>query len=209
MDTQQLITQFPRLYHLTAFGGAQGILRHGLLSTSRLLDLFEVYGERRRRLETQQRLETTRLVHPRHGTALLRDQKPLSERALARCLEPGISPPDWYRLLNNKTFFWLSRRRLEKLLNARANRELRHAILIIDTAKLVDRYEPVIELAPINTGNAQRRARPRGSRTFLPIGDYPYRDWRKKRPAWDAVVELTIAEAVEDIADFVIAIEHG
>lgn len=37
--------------------------------------------------------------------------------------------------------------------------------------------------------------------TFLPIGEYRFEAWRKKRRATDAVIELTVACAVPDVAD--------
>jgi len=58
-------------------GSWPSIRRHGLLSTSALLDLFEVTGVERVRLESQRRPETVKIEHPEHGEALIRDQKPL------------------------------------------------------------------------------------------------------------------------------------
>ena len=42
-----LIELYPRLYHMAHAGSWPMIQRHGLLSTTALLDLFEIGGERR------------------------------------------------------------------------------------------------------------------------------------------------------------------
>lgn len=57
------------------------ILQHGLLSTSALLDLFEIGGERRAKLETRMRPTSVPITHPVHGTAVVRDQKPIMNDA--------------------------------------------------------------------------------------------------------------------------------
>ena len=60
----------------------EGIRRLGLLSTSALLDRFEVQGERRRRIESARRPEIEAIEHPEHGRALIRDNKPMHETVL-------------------------------------------------------------------------------------------------------------------------------
>jgi len=64
---------------MTAVGSWPGIERHGLRSTTALLDLFEVAGSDRERIESQHRPESETIHHPRYGTAVIRDQKPMSD----------------------------------------------------------------------------------------------------------------------------------
>jgi uncharacterized protein DUF7002 len=47
MDVAELVETCPRLFHMAEPGSWAGIQRHGLLSTSALLDLFEVDGDLR------------------------------------------------------------------------------------------------------------------------------------------------------------------
>ena len=86
---ERVAARYPQLFHMAASDAWDGILRRGLLSTSALLDLFEVVGSRREELEARRRPESVRISHPKHGTAVLRDQKPMSETKLARCLRDG------------------------------------------------------------------------------------------------------------------------
>src|SRR5258708_14355918 len=100
-------------------GAWPGIQRHGLLSKSAFLDLFEVEGDRREELESRRRFQSEEILHPVHGRALLRDQKPLNEQKLVGALTDGLCPRDWYRLLNQKVFFWGPEGRLGVLRGAK------------------------------------------------------------------------------------------
>src|SRR5205085_659323 len=89
----------PRLYHMASDGSWPSIRRHGLLSTSALLDLFEVVGDEREALESRHRPVTIPIQHPVHGTAWIRDQKPMTENGVRRALcGTNLAPADWYRL---------------------------------------------------------------------------------------------------------------
>src|SRR5438045_3691733 len=113
------------LFHMAEAGSWPGIQRHGLLSTESLLDLFDITGEQRDALLSRRRAFLTTITHPQHGRAVIRDQKPLSEKKLAGCLRDGLTPSEWLRLLNGKVFFWVDPARLTNLRQARAYREVR------------------------------------------------------------------------------------
>ncbi len=200
----EFLRHCPTLYHMAEQASWPGIQRHGLRSTTAMLDLFEVSGDRREAIETTHRPTGIWLHHPLHGTALVRDQKPMSDRALRRCLQGGMSPADWYALLNGKVFFWVSEARLRTLLNGRAYRDAAHDVLEIDAAALVDSYRAQIMLSPINSG-ATFALGPvaRGPDTFQPIERYDYASRRERLPPSACVVELTVNYAVPDIARFV------
>jgi hypothetical protein len=184
-------------------GSWESIRRHGLLSTSGLLDLFGVAGAKRTRIEARRRPERIPIEHPVLGRAVVRDQKPMDDPGLARCLDDGLTPEDWYRLLNGKVFFWLSRKRLKGLLEARPYRALTHDVIELDAATLVATYRDAITLSPINSGATKPFGARRGLRTFSTIADYPYADWRAKRPRGERVVELCVDRGVPDLARFV------
>ncbi|SEM42882.1 hypothetical protein SAMN05444354_116162 [Stigmatella aurantiaca] len=200
--------RFPLLFHMAEAGSWPSIQRHGLLSTSALLDLFEVRGERRRALEARHRPESVTLHHPRHGTAVIRDQKPMSDAGLLRSLSGGLSPADWYQLLNARVFFWVSHERLMKLLKARAYRDKRQTVLTVDTARLLALHEARVLLSPRNSGATKPFPWPRGPDTFLPMARYPFSFWDQKRKRKNPVAELTVTYAVPDIRDFVLRVEE-
>lgn len=182
------------------------IKKHGLLSTSALLRRYRVNGERRVVIEAKRRPECVTLQRRGFPNAVIRDNKPATDSALAKCLQDDLLPADWYRLLNDRTFFWLSRVRLRRLLGARAYRNNPQTVLTVHTQSLVEAHENRIELSPINSGSTIYNPSPRGKATFLPIRDYDYDYWRKKRGKDDAVVELIVRESVPDIRDHVVAV---
>ena len=133
MDARQLAARHPVLYHVAEDGSREGIQRLGLLSTSALLDMFEVGGTLRFRIESARRLEMEAVEHPEHGRALIRDNKPMQKTVLARCLT-GMTAREWYETLNRRVFFWVDRKRRAKLLGARAYRDRPHLVLELDTS---------------------------------------------------------------------------
>lgn len=206
-ELAELIRDCPTLYHMAERGSWDSIRRHGLLSTSALLDLYAVQGPGREAIEGCRRPEGVTIEHPALRPAVIRDQKPMDDAGLRLCLLDGLSPEDWYRCLNGRVFFWLTRERLLRLLNARPYRDAEHDVLELDTAALIAAHRPAICLSPINSGTTKpfpSTASKRGRETFLPIADYPYARWRAQgRKAGERVVELTVDHAVPDAARFV------
>ena len=202
---------YPRLYHMAAEGSWPSIQRHGLLSTSALLDLYEVCDPQRTTIEAAHRPAAVRIEHPAHGRATIRDQIPLSDRGLERALQDGLTLTDWYRLLNERVFFWLTEDRLERMLRAAAYRNYEHDVLTLNSEPLIHDHAAEIELSPMNTGCTKPYPHPRGKDTFQPLDIYPLAA-RKKSHRADAVVELAAMRSVPNVADYVIEVRrrsHG
>lgn len=197
-----LVAGNPVLFHMAERGSWESIRDHGLLSTSALLDLFGVTGPDRERIESCQRPESVTVERKGIGSAVIRDQKPMDDRGLERCLKDGLTPRDWYETLNARVFFWLTRARLLRLLTARAYKDSEHDVLEIETAPLVAAYRDLITLAPINTGATKPMPAPRGKSTIVSIADYDYAA-RMKTHRSEPVVELAVSPGVPDIGDFV------
>ncbi|MEW5879782.1 MAG: hypothetical protein AB1761_04990 [Pseudomonadota bacterium] len=196
----ELIARYPRLYHMAERDSLPSILKHGLLSTSSLLDLYAVNGTRRTAIESDVRSQSIAIEHAKFGRAVVRDQCPMSVASLRRCLRDGLTPRDWIQLLNARVFFWVSEKRLHGLLNAGNYRHQEHDVLILDTASVVRDYANDIDLCPINSGASIPWVQPRGKDTFRPIADYPWSYWLKKRGRnGDTVVELTVKRGVTDV----------
>lgn len=202
----ELAERYPRLYHMAADGSWDSIARHGLLSTSALLDLFEYRGEQRYRLEAVHRPESVVIKHPLHGQAMIRDQKPMDDTGLRRSLQ-GMTPEEWYRNLNSRVFFWLTLERLHRMLNAAAYRDQTHAVLIVDTKRLLERHRERVMLSSMNTGATKPYPFPRGSSTFQRLDNYPFAAMVKKRGNRDPIVELAVDYSVPDIRETVLAVE--
>jgi hypothetical protein len=173
------------------------IQQHGLLSTSALLDLFEISGSRRDEIEGEHRPQNFVLDHPIHGTAVVRDQKPMSEKMLLHCLEDGITPGEWYLTLNRMVFFWPTEKRLLSLLAAYPDR--RHLVLILDSRSVIERRREEIILSHINSGATRSVKHKRSLGTFKSISDHDTRE---------EVAELAVRWRLQDIERHLIRREY-
>jgi hypothetical protein len=201
-----LWTLYPYLWHMAEPGSWPSIRQRGLLSTSALLDEYGIDAATRAAIESRRRPSSVPVRRAGLPDAVIRDQRPMSDGALVKCLRDDLTPADWYRMLNERTFFWLSRARLRRLLEARAYRGRPQTILTLETRSLVEAHSDQIELSPINSGSTIFNPVPRGLRTFLPIEEYDFEAWRRKRPVVEAVVELVVRRGVPDVRDHVLCV---
>ena len=198
-----------QLYHLAEAANWPSICRSGLLSTKVLLDQAGLQGTERERIERRQRLEHR--VMP-NGVQVC-DQKPLPARSLATCLV-GLTPPEWYELINSQVFFWLDEDRLNR--QRRACEPRPQVVLVVDAQRLAAHYAERMSLSRINSGHARRRPARRGRCTFV-----PYRLWIES--AWSSEAdglglhprahsqrpaEMTIAEQAKEVMSCVIEVHR-
>lgn len=206
MDVDLLIARYPRLYHMAEAGSWPNIQQHGLLSTAALLDSHGIHGAARQAYESRHRPEKMALNSAAIGTTIFRDQKPMSDARLQKCLGNGLTPRDWYFILNQKVFFWVSHERLLRLLGAREYRNDEHDVLTLDTEGLVRRYQASISLCHMNSGNTWPYPHARDETVFARIDQYPVRA-RTGGPLKE-VVELVVDYAVLDIREYVITVKR-
>lgn len=160
-----------KVFHLAGASNFPSILEHGLMSTKRLFGLTRVpEAEQVGRLRSH-RPENERLS----DSVLIRDQKPMPPSALERALKDGLTPADWYALLNDFVFFWLDPSRMERQRRACGDRP--QVLLTFDAASLLDQFDADAFVSPINSGNARRRPAPRGRGTLMPYGRWLESGW--------------------------------
>ena len=82
-----------------------GIRRYSLLSTTALLNLFGINGNQGTRLEPARWTLLSTLHNPEYETATLRDQRPISDAGLHRCLASGLIPREGCEGPKMKEFF--------------------------------------------------------------------------------------------------------
>lgn len=189
-------------------GSWPSIRKNGLLSTTALLDRFGLKGSARQDIEARRRPDSVVLHTQAMGSATIRDQLPMTDKGLERCLKNGLTPSAWYRVLNSKVFFWFTPDRLQRLLNAGTYRMNEHDVLEVDAAALLSVYEKSAWFCPMNSGCTKPFAHPRGKDTFRRRRKYPYAAWKAVRPRGERVVELAIDYAVPDIAEYVIRVRR-
>jgi hypothetical protein len=202
---EELSELYPRLYHMAEADSWESIMRFGLLSTSALLDRFGIDGDERQNIELLRRGRSYEISHPAHGRVVIRDQKPIIESKLHAALQ-NCTLEEWYKLLNGRVFFWLTKERLSTLLSARQYRDKPHTVLTLDTRSLAKDYVNSITLSPMNSGNTLPIAHPRGRATFSRMQDYPFQE-RLKRGPYYTVVELAVEVGVPDIVKYTIRVD--
>ena len=112
--------------------------------------------------------------------------------------------------INSRVFFWPSLERLERLRHAKEYRNLEQVILHVDTKMLVERYESQIELCRFNSGAITQRNHPLRSReSWVAIGRYSHSEYRRRHGRAGALAEVTVLDAVPDVLDMVVEIEHA
>ena len=132
----------------------------------------------------------------------------MSDAALNSCLQDGVLPTQWYNLLNSRSFFWLSRDRIWRLLRAKAYRSKPQTVLTLETRGLVAAHRERIWLSPINSGSTLFKPQPRGASTFMRVGDFPFAHRAITRGPEDNVVELLVEHSVPDVARHVRAVHR-
>lgn len=200
-----LAALYPELFHVSAAGAWPGIAEHGLLSARRLTALFQVRQGERAHLEDRRAAPIT-LEHGGIGRAVLRDQRPLSLKKLASCLEDGMTVDEWMTMLNDYVFFWPTRARTQRLLRTYSHES--HDVLVVDTAAFLDRYSSVVRLSHMNTGTTSPMAHPRGRSTFRRLPEYPLEERRRRYGKAAAVGEVVVPDAVLDVAELTLRVER-
>ncbi len=191
-------------FHLADAENWPSIQRDGLWSTDALIKRAGLRGKSAAPFRSYR---SQRMQLP--SGAWIRDQRPMPPAALARCLDSGLDPDDWYALVNAKVFFWLAAERLDRHRAACGPRP--QVVMVIDLPALLARHGARASVTPFNVGNARRNAAARGRRTFVPIETWRATRWLAERRAGQAMrprshppAELAIDHAVPDIMDFVV-----
>ncbi|HEY0133007.1 MAG TPA: hypothetical protein VGB85_02970 [Nannocystis sp.] len=208
LSRADFVARHPRLYHIAAGGSWPSLAERGLLSTSALLDLFEVDAVTRRALERECRVKQETLEHPVHGRVVLRDQRPMLPERLGPCLRGGITPEDWYHEINRRVFFWPTDEDRNTFLNARAYRKQPKLLLTIDTAALLERHAARVELSRINSGSTHPMPSPRGLDDFITLDRYLSEGGYRGHSPRTHFRELTVLGGVPDLAAVVLRAEE-
>ena len=167
----RLTRKLDRLYHLADADNVPSILKHGLLSTERLLGLTGVAETERAAFLRLQRRDSLRLAEG----VTIRDQRPMPPSALAQALDDGLEPGDWYALLNSYVFLWPDRERMDRQRRSCGDRP--QVILTFDAVALFDHFGAQALLSPINSGNARRKPTRRGRDTLVPYATWLQEGW--------------------------------
>jgi hypothetical protein len=206
VDVEELIERHPRVFHTMSATAWPSVQRHGLLSTKELVELFGLDAAERDRLLSAPRRDSTVLRAPGLPPAVIRDQRPM--KFVAEKIDSYSSLTEFLAAINSRVFFWASPERLDRPRQAKEYRTEDQVVLHVDTRALVERHGPRIELCRLNSGAVTQKNHPmRGHRSWLPIADYPYDEYRRRYGRDGALVGVTVLDAVPDILDLTDRIE--
>lgn len=169
MDLQKFIHERPYLYHLTSEKNTSNIIKgKTLYSANTLIDMSDSVNNQRFK-------STRRLIHQEIGikdeVVSLRDQRPISEKALAKCLTHNWTVSDFLHHLNDRVFMWPTLERLWRHFN-RYEQE-KPIIFRFSTREIID-ANPHVKFCRLNSGatraNSYLGGKPpeRGKDTFMP-----------------------------------------
>jgi len=187
-----------RLYHLAEASNLESILKHGLMSTERLLDAAGMSEEDRIKILRDHRQQNLRL---RSGV-VIRHQRPMPPTALARALDEGLQPVDWYALLNGFVFLWPDKDRMTRQRHACGDTP--QVLFTFNGIVLLDCFGPDAFVSAINSGNARRQAARRGRNTFVPYPTWIQHGWprgQRTRPPAEIVFRCVIPANASYVID--------
>ncbi len=195
------------VYHLIEASNWPFIEKEGLLSASSLLRMSSLSSEEVEAIERNQRPQKVVLPDGR----VLRDQRPLPEAALKRCLIE-CEPSAWYKLINSKVYFWVDLARLNRVRKAILTAP--QVVLKVDAHALLAQYGSKAAVTPYNIGNAMRKASRRSCATLVPYSTWQVSGWQsesaavggKPRSRQHRPAELVVADAIPDIMKYVLEV---
>lgn len=168
MDLQKFIQERPYLYHLTSEKNATNIIKEKkLYSANTLIDMSG--NSSHQQLKTTKRL-THQQIKIKDDVFSLRDQRPISEKSLAKCLTDNWTVSDFLHHLNDRVFMWPTLERLWRHFN-RYEQE-KPVIFRFSTREIID-SNPHVKFCRLNSGatraNSYLGGKPpeRGKDTFL------------------------------------------
>ena len=164
-----------RLYHVAEASNLPSILKHGLLSTECLLQLTGMPADVQAAFLRRHRQASLRLAEG----VTIRDQGPMPPSALALALDDGLTPEDWYALLNGFVFLWPDRDRVERQRRACGDRP--QVVMTFDADALLADFGGRAFVSPFNVGNARRRPARRGQATLVRYAKWLEAGWPDRK----------------------------
>jgi hypothetical protein len=177
MKIEEFIKKKEFLYHLTDSDNLEKIkAEKKLLSTEAILNLTS-FVENERIEFLSQRRKTHEIIEIGEDKYHIRDQRPISLLNLVKCLTTGFSVKDFFRMLNNRVFFWPTLQRLNSHYKRYSSEN--PIIIRVATEELL-KINPHSEFCRLNSGatrsNSHLKGAPpeRGNGTFLPAEEFKY-----------------------------------
>jgi hypothetical protein len=173
MDLERFIEKTPYLYHLTSQGNATNIIATRLLySTNQLITLSGV--DEIQNVKRQKRKQ--HFIVTVDGVQIsIRDQQPISEVALPKCLTDNWTIGDFLYHLNDRVFMWPTLKRLWSHFN---RYEGENPVIFRFATREILENNPHVKFCRLNSGATRANsylggiAPPRGAQTFVGANEF-------------------------------------
>ncbi|WP_129020680.1 DUF7002 family protein [Edaphocola flava] len=168
MELKKFINDRSFLYHLTNEQNASNILKEGkIYSANTIIDMS---NDKTYNLHKRSRRTGHVQIVSKKGIISLRDQRPISEKALAKCLTNDWSVGDFLYHLNDRVFMWPTLERLWR--HFKRYEHEKPTIFRFSTSEIIS-ANPHVKFCRLNSGatraNSHLGGKPpaRGIDTFL------------------------------------------
>lgn len=195
MEIEKFIKERPYLYHLTRKSNVDLIIAENkIYSANELIKMSK--DKTHSPIQRHKRIDHYEVVIG-GSSYWLRDQRPISEKALSKCLTDGWSVGDFLYHLNDRVFMWPTLDRLWRHFNRYEHEK--PVILRFPTQELFAKNSHVL-FCRLNSGATRPNshlggiAPERGANTFLPADKFTY--------AVRDVAEVTFPKSCDISVDF-------
>lgn len=207
MQPEQVSQYYPRLFHMAWDGSWDSIKLNGLLSSEALVEMYGLSATQKAKILTSHRPSWIEIESAGLPKAVIRDQRPMSDNGLRKALG-GEDPSKWYQLINSMVFFWPTKERLKTMMSASAYKGMRHDLLIVDTARLIEACGESVRISPMNSGATRPFAHPRDFDLFKEISRFPFDERLRTHTVKKAVAEVCVLDRVDNIEDLLIEVKN-
>lgn len=173
MEIEKFIQDRPYLYHLTSKENALKIINQKrLYSTNRLIDLSG--NPDYKKIKRERRIGHKEIIID-NKSYFLRDQRPISELALSKCLTHNWKVADFLEHLNDRVFMWPTLERLWRHYNRYAGE---NPVIFRFLSNEILELNPHARFCRLNSGATRAnsylggKAPDRGPDTFLLATNY-------------------------------------
>ena len=179
MSTEEFINRCEYLYHLTSEQNLANIISmRRLLSSKEIIANSDLSRNEQRKVLTERRPDHFP-IQLNGIECLLRDQRPISIKALQKCLTDDWSVADFIESLNSRVFFWPTLKRLVVHFN-RYKTEEHPKIIKVRTRELLEINSNALRFCHLNSGATRCHPKwngsppPRGLNTFVRAANFNY-----------------------------------
>lgn len=180
MTLEEFYKRNEYLYHLTSPDNADAILSSRyLLSAEKLISDADLTNEEKHKYLTGRRPEHLHIISSTTGLpSMIRDQQPISEKALVKTLTNNMTAGEFILLLNSRVFFWPTLKRLNIHYTRYQNES--PAIIRVKSRDMIESNLDQLKFCRLNSGATRCHPKwkappPRGMETFVSVNDWEFR----------------------------------